>query len=115
MAKKRKGPGVQKPKMTVQEFVARLIDDKEFRRQVLVYCYGREFDSGSTDALPKWLNAGARRMGHRFLEQDFVDEFNRQVGALGFFKRTKTMGALMGAASASKKAHDPGGGRRLGW
>lgn len=104
MAKKRKGPGVQKPKMTAQEFVARLIDDKEFRRQVLVYCYGREFDSGSTDSIPKWLNAGARLMGHRFFEKDFVDEFNSQVSALGFFKRTRTMGEIMGAASASKKA-----------
>ena len=104
MAKKKKRSGAQKPKMTVQEFVASLIENKEFRRQVLVFCYGREFESGSTDALPKWLNSGARLMGHRFFEKDFVDEFNSQIAALGFFKRTRVMGALMGAASAAKKA-----------
>ncbi len=104
MAKKKKKSSAQKPKMTVQEFVANLIDDKEFRRQVLVFCYAREFDSSASDALPKWLNAGARVMGHRFFEKDFVDEFNKQIGALGFFKRTKVMGALMGTASAAKKA-----------
>ena len=102
--KKRKRSDAQKPKMTVQEFVAKLIDDKEFRRQVLVVCHQCEFDTGATDALPKWINAGTRLMGYRFLQQDFVAEFNRQVGDLGFFKRTKTMGALMGAASAAKKA-----------
>lgn len=104
MAKKKKKSGAQKPKMTAQEFVTKLIDDKEFGRQVLVFCYSREFDSGAPDALPKWLNAGARVMGYRFFEKEFVDEFNRQVGALGFFKRTKVMGTLMGTASSAKKA-----------
>ncbi len=106
MAKKKKKSSAQKPKMTVQEFVAKLIDDKEFRRQVLAYCHARELDKGSTDALPKWLNAGARLMGFRFFEKDFIDEFNAQIQELGFFKRTKTMGVLMGAASAAKKAQD---------
>ena len=103
MAKKKKRPRAQKPKMTVQEFVANLIGDNEFRSQVLVYCYGRKFDAGTPDALPKWLNAGSRLMGHRFFEKEFVDEFNSQIGALGFFKRTRVMGALMGSASAAKK------------
>lgn len=103
MAKKKKKSGTQKPKMTAQEFVAKLIEDKEFRREVLVYCHGLEFERGVPDALPKWLNAGSRLMGHRFFEKDFVDEFNNQTQALGFFKRTKVMGTLMGAASAAKK------------
>ena len=45
-------------------------------------------------------------MDYRYLEKDFIDEFNIQVQALGFFKRTKTMGTLMGAASAAKKAQE---------
>ena len=104
MAKKKKRSGAQKPKMTVQEFVANLLGDKEFRRQALIFCYNQEFKPGSPDALPKWLNAGARLMGHRFFEEDFVNEFNSQTQALGFFKRTKVMGTLMGAAAAAKKA-----------
>ena len=106
MAKKKKKSGAQKPKMTAREFVAKLLGDKDFRRGVLACCYTVEFEPGATDALPKWLNAGARRMGHRFFEKDFVDEFNSQVQALGFFRRTKTMGTIMGAASAAKKAQD---------
>ena len=105
MSKKKK-PSAQKPKMTVQEFVAKLIDDKEFRRQVLLCCYAQGFEPGSQDALPKWLNTGARLMGYRFLQKDFVDEFNKQIQALGFLKRTRTMGTLMGAASAANKAHE---------
>ena len=104
--KKKKRTNAQKPKMTVQEFVASLLNDQEFRRQVLVCCQMAEFKPGTTDALPKWLNAGARIMDYRYLEKDFIDEFNSQVQALGFFKRTKTMGTLMGAASAAKKAQE---------
>lgn len=105
MAKKKKKSGAQKPKMTVQEFVSKLLGDKEFRRGVFAFCYMVEFVPGDADAIPKWLNAGARRMGHRFFEKDFVDEFNGQVKSLGFFRRTKIMGTIMGAASAAKKAH----------
>ena len=104
--KKKKRTASQKPKMTVREFVTDLVSDQEFRRQVLVCCQGVEFESGIANALPKWLNAGARNMGHRFFEKDFVEEFNSQVQSLGFFRRTKIMGILMGAASAAKKAQD---------
>ena len=104
MAKRKKKPGAQKPKMTAQEFVAKLLGDKEFRRGVLAFCHMVEFEPGGADAIPKWLNVGARRMGHRFFEKDFVDEFNSQVKSLGFFRRTKIMGTIMGAASAAKKA-----------
>lgn len=45
-------------------------------------------------------------MGQRFFEKDFVDEFNSQIQALGFFKRTRIMGTFMGAASAANKAQE---------
>ena len=102
MAKKKRSKA-QTPKMTAREFVAKTLDDKEFRREVLIYSYGQEFKSGDPDALPKWLNAGARLMGHRFFDKDVIDEFNSQISALGFFKRTKIMGTLMGNASAARK------------
>ncbi len=92
--------------MTAHEFVAKLIDDKEFRRQVLVYCYGFEPERGNPDAIPKWLNAGARLMGHIFFERDMIEEFNTQMSAAGVIKRTRVMGTLMGAASAAKKVRD---------
>lgn len=106
MSKRKKSQGTQKAKMTAHEFVAKLIDDKEFRRQVLVYCYGFEPERGNPDAIPKWLNAGARLMGHKFFERDVIEEFNTQMSAAGVIKRTRVMGTLMGAASAAKKVHD---------
>ena len=105
--KKRKGGSANKPKaprMSAGDFIAKVFDDKDFRRQVTIICYDYQVDQSEGDALARWLNEGARRMGHKYTDQAFIAAFNEQVGELGFFKRTRLLGSLMGIMSAGRKA-----------
>ena len=110
MAKKKKKGQTKKkgeskaPRMSAGEFMAKVFDDKVFRQQVTILCYGYQVEQGEGDALARWLNEGARRMGHSYTDQAFIAAFNEQVSKLGFFKRTYVLGSLMGTMSASRKA-----------
>ncbi len=106
MAKKRKkgGDKPKVPRMSAGDFIAKVFDDKDFRRQVSIICYDYQVDQGQGDALARWLNEGARRMGHKYTDQAFIAAFNEQVTELGFFKRTRLLGSLMGTMSAGKRA-----------
>ena len=108
MAKKKKQSRKQSapkaPRMSAGEFIAKVFDDKSFRQQVTIICYGYQVDRSEGDALARWLNEGARRMGHKYTDQAFIAAFNEQVTELGFFKRTRLLGSLMGTMAASGKA-----------
>ena len=108
MAKKKKqgkGQGTPKaPRMSAGEFIAKVFDDKDFRRQVTIICYDYQVDQSKGDALARWRNEGARRMGHKYTDQAFIAAFNEQVSELGFFKRTRLLGSLMGTMAAGRKA-----------
>ena len=108
MAKKKKQGKKQSapkaPRMSAKEFIAKVFDDKDFRQQVTIVCYDYLVDREKDDAMARWLHEGARRMGHKFTEQEFIDEFNQQVSHLGFFKRMYVIGSLMGVMAAGRKA-----------
>ena len=108
MAKRKKrGKSAAKtktPRMSAAEFIAKVFDDKDFRQQVTIVCYDYLVDREKDDAMARWLHEGARRMGHKFSEQEFIDEFNKQVSNLGFFKRMYVIGSLMGVMAAGRKA-----------
>ena len=108
MAKKKKQGKKQSapkaPRMSAKEFIAKVFDDKTFRQQVTIICYDYQVDRSEGDALARWLNEGARRMGHKYTDQAFIAAFNEQVAELGFFKRTRLLGSLMGTMAAGRKA-----------
>lgn len=100
---KKKG-GTKAPSMSAGEFIAKVFDDKDFRRQVTVICYDYLVDRDKDDAMARWLHEGARRMGHKYAEREFIEAFNEQVSNLGFFRRTYLIGSLMGVMAAGRKA-----------
>ena len=92
------------PRMSASEFIAKVFDDKDFRQQVTIICYDYLVDRDKDDAMARWLHEGARRMGHKYTEREFIEAFNEQVSNLGFFKRTYLIGSLMGVMAAGRKA-----------
>lgn len=101
--KKKQSQSSKPPKMTAHEFVKKLVDDKDFRRSITLISYDLPSDKDDPEAMPKWLNAGARSMGYRFTDDEFVGEFNSQLRAVGVFKRTRILGGILGTMNASRK------------
>ena len=86
-----------------REFVSQVIDNKDYRKLVMMYCYESAPEEDGLEGLAKWLGIGARKMGFRFDDDVLTTELTEQVRALRAFRRTRFMGSLIGTASAAKK------------
>ena len=91
--------------MTEKEFAAKIMNDKNFRREIVDQCYDYVVPEGTEEGMAQWLNEGAKAMGYEF-DIDVLDkEITEQVNALNGFKKIKFVGSIINMARKAKKAH----------
>lgn len=96
------------PDMTIQDFAAKLVADKAFRKEVIGLCYDVEMDGKDKNALGKWLRVGAEKMGYDFDGVELQEAIMARVNKLNAFKKIAFMGSLITTANKAKKAAGAG-------
>ncbi len=91
--------------MTEKEFVAKILADKKFRREVVDQCYDFDMPEGTEEGMSVWLNEGAKGLGLEFDVDELDKEFTEQIGTLSGFKKIGLMGSLINMTRKAKKAN----------
>ena len=94
--------------MTIQEFAAKLVRDKAFKREVIGQCYDVTPPQDDKNAIGMWLSVGAERMGYDFDPVKLQEEIMACVNKLSGFKKIAFMGSLITTANKAKKAAGAG-------
>lgn len=92
------------PDMTAREFAEKIVKDKAFRVEVINHCYDVDPPEGDKDALFKWLNVGAQRMGYDYTGDELSDEISAVFNNLSGFKKLGFVGSIITKTNKAKKA-----------
>ena len=92
------------PDLTAKEFAEKIVKDKAFRVDVINHCYDVDPPEGDKDALFKWLNVGAERMGYVYPENELADAISEKFNKLSGFKKLAFVGSIITKTNKAKKA-----------